>query len=686
MKNTRISTVYLSLVFVVNTTFGQNEPLKVDFRYAPVEWQTSICLVDDWQKTLVLKDGTLAYDYANDKGFKTKITFDLNAPAGWVKQNLDSPKTPIVITEWQNQSIKMTQKAFALPIESGGNPNIRTDAVEINIENISSQDLKINPVIKIQSDKEITMNPDNMGFRIGDTIQVISQSRILGIQKKDAEQVAQLDPVLIEKGDLKRLSYTVTNAKNKGTSLPRVFIDSDAEKKAREYWKSVSLPYNCFKIPDAAIQNQIDSCVRNIYQAREIKKELPAFQVGPTCYRGLWVVDGSFIMEAVAYLGRMTEARKGIEYLLSFQKEDGSFMLIDGHWKETGIVLWAVTRHVRLSNDKEWLNAQWPKLQKGYAYIKKMRTLPDAKSPNAGLIPDGFSDGGLADKVPEYTNIYWTLAGLKAAAEASRWLEHAEESVEWQKEYNDFYNTFRKAAVRDTRTDAAGNKYLPIRMNKPDEVLPQKAQWAFLHSVFPGKLYEPGDALVKGNMAMLKTNEKEGLVLDTGWLKGGVWNYFASFYGHAWLWLGDGKKASQILYDFANHASPLFVWREEQNLAGDKPAFVGDMPHNWASAEFIRLVRHCLILERENELHLLEGLPPEWVKIGNPLKTTQVETDFGPVTLTLDADKSGKFVKVFVEGAKRNPPVRIIVHTQGINGKANLVDITKNKEATIPIQ
>ena len=52
--------------------------------------------------------------------------------------------------------------------------------------------------------------------------------------------------------------------------------------------------------------------IRNIYQAREIKKGLPAFQVGPTCYRGLWVVDGAFLMEAAAYLGRLDEARNGI--------------------------------------------------------------------------------------------------------------------------------------------------------------------------------------------------------------------------------------------------------------------------------------------------------------------------------------------------------------------------------------
>ena len=33
------------------------------------------------------------------------------------------------------------------------------------------------------------------------------------------------------------------------------------------------------------------------------------------------------------------------------------------------------------------------------------------------------------------------------------------------------------------------------------------------------------------------------------------------------------------------------------------------MPHNWASAEFIRLVIHLLALDRGDELHLLEGFP-----------------------------------------------------------------------------
>jgi len=55
-------------------------------------------------------------------------------------------------------------------------------------------------------------------------------------------------------------------------------------------------------------------------------------------------------------------------------------------------------------------------------------------------------------------------------------------------------------------------------------------------------------------------------------------------YAHAVLWNGQGREAAQVLYDFARHASPPRVWREEQKPVGKGNEEVGDMPHNWASA------------------------------------------------------------------------------------------------------
>ena len=177
---------------------------------------------------------------------------------------------------------------------------------------------------------------------------------------------------------------------------------------------------------------------------------------------------------------------------------------------------------------------------------------------------------------------------------------------------------FFRAARRDMRSDGHGNRCLPISMRSGTKLSPQKAQWAFLHAVFPGKVFAADDPLVLGNLAMLRAAECEGLVRDTGWGSQGLWPYFGSFYAHAWLWCGDGRKAAETLYAFANHASPLLVWREEQMPRGEGAAICGDMPHNWASAEFIRLVRHLLVLERGDELHLLEGLPRGWLRPERP--------------------------------------------------------------------
>ncbi len=440
----------------------------------------------------------------------------------------------------------------------------------------------------------------------------------------------------------------------------------------------MDLPYNHIHVPDEAVQGLIDSSIRNIYQAREIKDGLPAFQVGATCYRGLWVVDGSFIIEAVTFLSRTNEARNGIKYLMNFQRDDGGIMLIDGHWKETGIALWAITRHAALTGDKTWLEANWNKVEKAVGYIIKMRNLPPKDAPNARLIPDGFSDGGLADKVPEYTNIYWTLAGWRAAIEAAKWLGKFNQAQQWQNEYDDFYNTFKKAVERDLKTDKYGNTYLPIRMKSGENIPPQKAQWAFLHSVFPGKVFSANDPLVKGNMAMLRAVESQGLVSDTGWLKNGIWTYFGSFYGHAWLWLGDGQKAAKTLLAFANHASPLMVWREEQMPILTTDATVGDMPHNWASAEFIRLTRNCITLERGNELHLFEGVPSCWIKPGAAIKLNNIITEFGAISLDLKVSSNGKYAELIIKPPLRNPPARIIVH-QPWSAKEEIIELYSEK-------
>lgn len=660
-------------------------PWVVDYRYAPPWWQTSICLPDDWQKTLVGREGMLLYDFGGGKyhGFKSQISFGLAEKTQWNRQALLSPRVPIVRT-WQKCSgVEVSQEAFAaapgsataapqVPGQDAAKPP-RRDVLLVRLHNAGAEPASVTPRVTVESQHALSAEPEKRQVAVGKDM-VLSLTEAFKIKEtSDGRLVLESAPIRLEAGAERTLACEVAVGPGPKTALKDAAEAESLRTAAETYWKGASLPYDRLQVPDAGVQALLDGSIRNIYQAREIKKGLPAFQVGPTCYRGLWVVDGSFLMEAVTFLGRADESRSGIRYLLGFQRDDGAFMLINGHWKETGIVLWAVTRHARLTDDKAWLREVWPNVERGFAYIQKMRqtAADDPKAPNYRLIPAGFSDGGLAGQVPEYTNVYWSLAGMNAAVEAARWLGNAEQANRWQREYDDFCAVFRRAAERDLRTDEHGNRYLPIRMVDTEKVAPQKAQWAFLHAVFPGKVFALDDPLVRGNMAMLRGVESERLVFGTGWLSDGIWNYFGSFYGHAWLWLGDGPKAAETLYAFANHASPLLVWREEQMPVGKGDGMCGDMPHNWASAEFIRLVRHLLVVERGQELHLLEGLPPTWAGPGAVTRVREVLTEFGPISLELRVAQDGSKATLRLEPPRRNPPKRIVLHLGGWAGPSD---------------
>ena len=70
-------------------------PFELDYRYRPPSWQTSICLPDDWQKTLVRKDGAMLYHFPSrgkSRGFGTEVQLSLSGDGEWVAQRLERPR------------------------------------------------------------------------------------------------------------------------------------------------------------------------------------------------------------------------------------------------------------------------------------------------------------------------------------------------------------------------------------------------------------------------------------------------------------------------------------------------------------------------------------------------------------------------------------------------------------------
>jgi hypothetical protein len=644
---------------------------RVDFRYSPPEWQTAICLPDDPCKSLVDGNGELLYHYGQGgREFGTILAIEATSNAVWQKQELQSPRVPIVRTYLRSDGLEIVQEAFAvtdLPQPAANQPS-RNDLVLVHVTNTGQERRTFAPKLVVDT---------ALGCRLEDQRVVVNNHETVTCSLKmtglvNGRQV-QLEAMTVPAGRTATFFVLYSGGSTIVVAPSTVKKAVAARDDAIKYWETAPLPYGHVQVPDRGIQALLDSSIRNIWQARDIKKGVPVFQVGPTCYRGLWIVDGAFLLESATMLGAGREARNGIAYTLSLQKPTGAFeVLCPQYYKENGIVLWTCVRHARLTQDKAWLESVWPKLEKAAGYIKELRqrSLEDATPLDDGINPPGEIDGGLSGgstgyKRPEFSNVHWNLAGLHAFIQAAQWLGKTEEAALWQKEYDDFHGTFRKAAARDLCKDSKGNSYVPIFMANEGQELPQRAQWTFCHAVYPGQIFAQDDPLVAGTLAMLEATEREGMVYGTGWDATGIWNYFASFYGHAWLWQGNGRKAAQILYAYANHASPALAWREEQSLRGEKFSKVGDMPHNWASAEFIRLTVHLLEMDRGDELHLFEGLPLRWTQPGMVTRLDGIATPFGKLTLELKIAADGKSARLHVEPLSDPACQKIIAHLWG---------------------
>jgi hypothetical protein len=566
----------------------------------------------------------------------------------------------------------------------------RNDLILVHVSNPGPEARNVQPRLIVDTTLAFAFQPGAQQIIVNDHETISASLKLTGvIEENKSRRVLQLESLNVPAGQ-SVIFYLLYSGGGVIVREPSTVEQALAcRERAVAFWEKAPLPYGRVQVPDSGIQALIDASIRNIWQAREIKQGLPAFQVGPTCYRGLWIVDGAFLLEAATILGEGTQARNGVAYELTYQKSDGRIEVMKDYSKENGIVLWTCLRHAQLTQDKAWLESVWPRLERIAIYIRSLRqqTLTNNSPLDDGLVPPGFPDGGIGGVHAEYTNPYWNLVGLHAFAAAANWLGKAETAAIWQKEYEDFMAAFRKAAQRDLKTDPQGHRYLPIRMDGQD--LPQRGQWGFCHAVYPGQLFERDDLLVAGNLAMLEATEREGMVYGTGWDATGIWNYFASFYGHAWLWLGNGNKAAQVLFAFANHAAPILAWREEQSLKGEPFKAVGDMPHNWASAEFIRLAVHLLALDRGNELHLFEGLPKAWTAPASLTRLNGVATPFGPLTMELKVSDDGRSAHLRVEPLADPSCTKILVHLANWAGPTDTLplelDPRQRHERTIPL-
>lgn len=633
---------------------------EIDFRYAPRLSQATICFPNDPYKSLIGQNGELRYGFVKGnllvgmEDFSTVYSFSL---AGMqddrvVRQWLEAPHVPIVHTLMDRPTATLELTAFATRYGSEG----RVDNVLVAVHSKHGP-VALVPRIHIRTCstmKQVTGPPTIVVGDAATNLPVLIAKK-KGLAQDFATFWEEAGYTLYlphgEASPDKPAEYFVrfpqegqaAEILEEGLQHPDVLLEE-----ARGFWKDwKAFGTTAWSLPGKSGEF-LTACARNIQQARELKDGKLVFQVGPTVYRGLWIVDGNFLLEAARYLGYDKEADDGLLAEWAKQLPSGQVVASGGgeHWKDTAIAMFTLVRQCELKQDWQYFKDLEPNVRHAIEFLIKLRD--EARAGNStngryGLLAPGFADGGLGGVRSEFTNTVWTLAALKAVAAAAERLQLPSLAIA-KTFHNELRAAFLAAAQKEMVRHEKGFEYLPM-LPRDDEVWrdpepwnrprPQTAQWALSHAIFPGLVFAKEDPIVKGHIALLQACAQEDIPAETGWLwHESVWNYNASFAAHVYLWAGLTDWAERTFRGFLNHASPLYCWREEQPL---QRALLGqdwgDMPHNWASAECVRYLRHSLVLEDGGRLRLLEGFDG---KERNPVSLEQTPTRFGRVNVRVE--------------------------------------------------
>ena len=638
----------------------------IDFCFAPVLQQTAFCFPDDVYKSLVTRQGELLYGYKRDEVeyFPLRLRFGLDGMdlSEVLSHGLESPGIPIVKTVLQRDEVTITLTTFATDGEKEG----RVDNVWMEIKPRSGKECAVAPLVFLDSERSYELHVKSDLVHVVDkedgSLLLLAKASGYPVERSrlksqfdgsPRQKSLELHPAVISTSKPYQVFIRLPQAGQRAEQIEHGLDSPQKEmEQSKKFWQNWSPLQKPVQWEVGGRQGEfLTACARNILQAREVKDGKLTFQVGPTCYRGLWVVDGNFILEAARYLGYDKEAVAGLRTTWSKQQPSGQIIAAGGpeHYKDTAIAMFTLVRQCELSQEWSLLRELEPQVLEALQFLESL--LLRAKEEKSalgryGLLPRGFADGGFDETREELTNTVWTLAGLKAISAAAN-AQNLPKITAASAFNARLLASFHAAAAQEMREYNGQFRYLPMLLkedplwqqpNPWDKPRPQCAQWALSHTIFPGRVFEADDPVLQGHVKLMQAVSQEAIPAETGWSHHeAVWTYNAAFVAEVYLWLGMKQEAHDTFIGFLNHASPNYCWREEQSLQHAMvTSYVGDMPHNWASAECIRYLRHSMALEDGERLRLLAGVTFAELETGKPVVLKGSPTRFGRIALNFE--------------------------------------------------
>ncbi|OQW90786.1 MAG: hypothetical protein BWK78_06190 [Thiotrichaceae bacterium IS1] len=393
---------------------------------------------------------------------------------------------------------------------------------------------------------------------------------------------------------------------------------------------------------------------------------------GPTIYDDFWIRDSSIEGIAVALAGDTSLAIKqfGTHYPNKFNLNcdwigpvssygffGGEHEKNDWEWDSNGEALWAIGRFDRINNpaNKFGSGMYYPYILLGARWLRDNRSA-------YGLLHSGWSAEHIGDKdKPHYWDDFWGMAGLYEAAKLAERIGANEVGEIWSA-----YHSLKQATANSIRwvlSEQARRGYWEtfIPTGPGDVGRLDSTVIGILAYFHPCRLYmgsKLGDDIDLAARMTLETIW--GHFIDSGGFRhDSAWNCYGPYLtlqlAHAFLLIGDKKRMDiclnwcvEVAYSKISRYPSTESWEVIQGGWNEQhcypiskdfkefPAgswYMGDIPHGWACAEFMMLLRDILFFEADEDgephIYIAPGVMPHWFQQDEPIEVSDATTIFG---------------------------------------------------------
>lgn len=419
-------------------------------------------------------------------------------------------------------------------------------------------------------------------------------------------------------------------------------------KRTANYWRGVLAKATVLQVP---CQKATDA-LRAAHVCQLIANDHGVLKGGEGFYDQFYIRDGAYQLLELEEGGLLDAARKAVEPFLTAQRPDGRFETQKHELDGNGQALWALWQFYKITDDRAWLRRAYPQMRRAAEWTMSARRQAAADSPFTGLLTNALADGEyLWDGKHHIVGYdFWNLRAVLCVADAACVLGEQADALRFQQEAGEY----RKAI--DAAWKRTGLPFFPPSWEKAG------THWGNTETLWPTELFAPGDARVGALLTEVREHHGGGFLEGTiRWIgfTNAIHPYLSAYSTMASLIRGEHDVFVQdfywyLLHSTATHAFPEGIFFERRFAWSDT------IPHATGAANFAFLLRHALVHEQGDELHLLLGAPDEWLADGKEILVERAPTHFGPVSLRVRGRASEVDVKL--EAPTRQPPRRVVIH------------------------